>query len=539
MIPKENKGKVVLSLDQHLDAVDYRYLNSTDYKPSKFALTFMNFIKLVNGVEGEANKTPTVHLALLDKIIGNNSYVANLCFRGLGKTSLLSEYLCLYLAVFGELPSLGEVTGILYVSDSMENGVASMRESIEYRYENSDFLQKWIPEMKVNEKMIRFKAVNGRRLGIKLYGSATGIRGGKIYGKRPRLAIVDDIIGDKDAKSKTVMDGLRDVLYKGINHALDPTRRKVIFSGTPFNSTDVLVEAIESGVWDVNVWPVCEVFPCTEEEFSGAWTDRFSYEFVKEQYDMAVGAGKVSAFNQELMLRITSKEDRLIQEEDIRWYSRDSLMRNSSNFNFYITTDFATTNKSSSDYSVVSVWAYNANGDWFYVDGTCARQTMDRSIDDLFRLVQKYRPQQVGVETSGQQGAFITWLQRDMMDRNIWFNFASSNKSGAPGINPTGHGDKLKRFNLVVPWFKAGKMYFPNELKDGLVLGIFLGQLRLVTHTGIKGKDDCIDTVSMLAFMNPWKPSSTESVAQKQSSDTDLWDFPIESTPADISSYIV
>ena len=40
------------TLDQWLDEVDYAELNSSDYVPTDFALTFMYFIKLVNGAEG-------------------------------------------------------------------------------------------------------------------------------------------------------------------------------------------------------------------------------------------------------------------------------------------------------------------------------------------------------------------------------------------------------------------------------------------------------------------------------------------------------
>jgi hypothetical protein len=91
------------------------------------------------------------------------------------------------------------------------------------------------------------------------------------------------------------------------------------------------------------------------------------------------------------------------------------------------------------------------------------------------------------------------------MARNIWFTFASSEKSGSPGIRPV--TNKLTRFNLVVPLFKAGKMYFPEEMKTSEIMGLFHGQIKLVTHNGIKGKDDCIDTISMLMYLNPWKPS--------------------------------
>ena len=331
------------------------------------------------------------------------------------------------------------------------------------------------------------------------------------------MAVLDDLLSDDDAKSKVAMIAIKDTVYKGVDYALDPTRRKIIFNGTPFNKNDILYEAVESGAWDVNVWPICEKFPCTREEFRGAWDDRFTYDFVKEQYEVSALSGKLAAFNQELMLRISSEEERLVQEDDIRWYSRKSLLDNRGRFNFYITTDFATSDRETADFSVISVWAYNANGDWFWVDGICERQTMDKSIDALFRLVSEYRPQQVGVEITGQQGAFINWLQQEMMNRNIWFSFAL--EKGKPGIRPT--ANKLSRFNLVVPWFKAGKFYFPNEMKASRIIGEFMSQISLATINGLKGKDDCLDTISMLMHLVPWKPTDDTPVVLKD----DHWDI--------------
>ena len=523
------------TLDELLNEVDYSYLNSTDYTPSEFALTFMNFVKLVNGKEGEANKTPPVHLAMLDKITGRKGYIANLCFRGLGKTTVFAEYLLAYLGVFNVLPGFGEISGVLYVADSMDNGAKGLRKNLEFRYNNSEFLQTWITKANFTDNFIEFTNKEGKQIGIKLFGAKTGLRGSKIYGKRPVLAILDDLVSDDDSKSKVAMEAIKDTVYKGVNHALDPTKRKVIFNGTPFNKEDILVEAVESGAWDVNVWPVCEQFPCEEKDFRGAWEDRFSYSFVKEQYDMSVATGKTSAFNQELMLRLSTAEDRLIQEGEIRWYDRKQLLEKKHNFNFYITSDFATTNKTTSDFTVISVWAYNANGDWFWVDGICARQLMDKTTDDLFRLVQTYKPQAVGIETSGQQNAIVTFLQREQMYRNIWFSFASNRLSNQPGISVT--KDKLSRLNLVVPWFKAGKMYFPTEMKTSVIIGEFMSEISLATTTGIKGKDDCLDTISMLGELKPWKPNEGEPMIKKDST----WEIDSDDDReySNLSSYIV
>lgn len=519
MNQKKNK-----SVDDYLNEVSYSWLNSKEYVPSEFALSFMNFIKLVNGGKGEENKTPPMHLKMLDTIAyRTRDHLVNLAFRGSAKSTLFGEYFFLYLAVFQELPGLKNIQLGMYIADSMENGAKSLRRNIEYRYNASPFLVQMLPRAKFTDTELEFQNLEGKMFNLRLFGATTGIRGTKRYGKRPNIVVADDLISDEAAKSKVVIDLIKDTIYNGIEHALDPKKRLFIFNGTPFNREDPIIEAVESGAWEVNVYPICEKFPCTPEEFHGAWEDRFNYKYINNQYQLLKNTGHVGSFYQELMLQISSDDSRLVRDEDIRWYSRISLLQNKSNFNFYITTDFATSSKASADWSVISVWAVNSNGDFFWVDGVCSKQTMDKNVDDLFSLVQKYRPVlEVGVEITGQQGAFISWLNREMMERNIWFTFASSNKS--PGIRPT--TDKLSRFNVVLPWFKAGKMYFPEEMRDGTAMTELLQELRLITYEGIKGHDDFIDTISQLAYLKIIKPSEdtqlNETITEE---DNKVWMF--------------
>jgi predicted phage terminase large subunit-like protein len=299
-----------------------------------------------------------------------------------------------------------------------------------------------------------------------------------------------------------------------------------------------LYKAVESGAWAVNVFPVCEQFPCTEQEFRGSWPDRFTYQYVKQQYDNAVKLGKVDTFNQELMLRIMSEEDRMIQDSDICWYNIDSVLRNKSRFNFYITTDFATSIKDKSDFSVISVWAYNNVGDWLWVDGVCKRQLMDANVNDLFRLAQIYRPQSVGIEVTGQQGGFIQWIQGQMLDRNVYFPLASEGNDTKPGIRP--NTNKLVRFNTVVPLFKARKVFFPVEKKTEPTIAEAINELSLVSVSGFRSKhDDFIDTISMLSSLTPWRPSEEAPMKSGKTADG-MWELDVDDEPEDRrSSYIV
>lgn len=531
------------TVDDYLNEVDFDFLNNGSFVPSKFSLQFMNFIKLANDGRGEDHKTPVMHLAMLDKLTTKNKKITNLCARGTAKTTLMMEYLTLYIAVFNRLPGFGEVPGMLYISDSMENGVKSARESIKSRYYSSEFLQHWIPEsgVRFTENYMEFINRNGGKFGVKMFGAKSGIRGTKIFNRRPVLAVMDDLISDADAKSPTAMQAINDTVYSGVQYAMDPTRHKMILNGTPFNKEDIVYQAIESGAWEVNVWPVCKEFPCEREDFQGAWEDRFTYDYVKEMWDSAVLEGKENSFRQELMLRITDDESRLVQDEDIVWYDQkvqDDIRENPQNYNFYITSDFATSSKQTADYSVLFLWAYDMQGNWHWVDGVMERQTMDRTIDDLFNMAATFDIQGAGIEITGQQGGFIPWIMREMDVRNQYFNLTHQN--GKPGIRPM--TDKLSRFNLVVPLFKAGKVRFPMSKKKTQVLGLLMEQISLATKDGIKGKDDGLDGVSMLTVMNAWKPTK-DTIQQReavQPSDPIYGsDIAMEEYDTELDAYIV
>lgn len=507
------------------------------YVPTDFALEFVTFIKLVNGQEGEEHLTPVVHYKMLDQVSGMKKNILNMCSRGLAKTTIMGEYLFLYLGVYGELPGFGKVNLALYVSDSMENGVKNMRKNLEFRWENSEFLRQYIPTTKFTDMRWEFNNVDGNCFVVKGYGAKTGVRGSKEMGQRPTLAVLDDLVSDEDARSNTVIESIEATVYKAIRYALHPSKHKIIWSGTPFNARDPLYKAVESGAWHVNVYPVCEHFPCEREDFKGAWEDRFTYDYVNEMYQTSLKSGKLDTFNQELMLRVMSDDDRLILDQDIEWYSRTLIRPILHTYNIYITTDFATSEKTSGDYSVISVWAYDWQGNWFYIDGICKKQLMDKNVDDLFRLVQRYDPISVGIEVSGQQGGFIPWIKNEMLSRNCIFTLASDNNGGKPGIRP--NTNKMQRFNVVVPWFKANKVFFPVEMKEGPELREAMDELTLASAKEFKSKhDDFIDTVSMLAVLDAWRPA--KQVEGPSKTDTDIWEWEdLDDDEGSISSYIV
>ena len=369
----------------------------------------------------------------------------------------------------------------------------------------------------------------------------TGVRGFKKYGERPQFAILDDLMSDKSAESKTIIKDIENVIYKAVRQAMHPTKRRVIWIGTPFNKKDPLYKAAGTKAWTTKVYPICMQFPSAKKDFVGAWEDRFPYEAVKAEYDMLKENGKVDAFNQELMLRILSDDDRLVLDQDIVWYKRSDVTNNLYKYNIYMTTDFATSETEKSDFSVISVWALDYKGVFHWIDGVAKRQDMAINIDDIFRFVEMYKPLATGVEISGQQKGFVSWLKREMTNRGTYFYIASDKTSGEEGLRP--NTSKLTRFNVVLPLFKQRKIAFPEELRESAVMLEFIDEISSVTPSGFKSlHDDCADTISQLPLIDYFVPSdptlvSTEARVVDYSNNSRYFSDNVEDN--DRSSYIV
>ena len=517
------------SINQRLAEVDYSFKG---YNPSIEAMMFVDFIKEVNKNNGgEEHKTPMVHLKMLDLIFRKDcNRKAIMCSRGLAKTSLAAEYGFLYAACYNEYLGLKDINVAMYVASSLERGAKDLRRNIEQRYANSEFLQQAIPNKKfsatdttskyqmplsdndiadlanagrnITDVRIEFVNIDKKPFCVRLFGITSGIRGFKEYGKRPNIAVIDDVISDQDARSDAVIRTVEDTIYKAVTYALHPTKNQILFIGTPFNSKDPLYKAIESDAWKSVVFPICEKYPCEPNEFRGAWEDRFPYSWVKQTHEASIAGGTEQGFRQEIMLQIIPEEGLLVPREKIIEIPSDTFEKKSKEYyNFYITTDFAYTDKESSDYSVISVWAVNNNGDYILCDGYCGKQLIDANMNRLFEFNKKYRPLQVGFEITGQQIGFVNLIRNEMIKRNNFFMLKE--------IRPV--KDKFSRFNQASALFHQGKIMICSNMMKSQWGTEFTDEISKATIEGFKSKhDDVLDTISQLLDLDIFAPSIEE-----------------------------
>ena len=545
-------------LDEALDSID---LSFNGYIPSKDALEFFAIMRLVAGEDFEF-ESPLTHYWLVDLLFGNidrqyfpysqelrdkitinKRRIAIVMSRGLGKSTVVTAFYPVYCAIKGITPD-GEVTKFhLMVAASQQGGGRVMAKAVQSLCEDSVFCNSFFESMRFTETESEFirkgKGAPKNRVFLARYiGFGGGIRGirSNIGADRPDHIIFDDVILNSDAAySDTIMTSLRTIINADAINALKGGGKGKIFSvATPFHLLDPIVEMLTTGAYTPVVIPICERIEATttKAQFIGSWPTMHPYEAVMAQYVQAKAANALKEFNQERMLRISSEEDRMIQDSMIEWYSRKVLLKDIGAYNIYITTDFTTTSEAKSDFSAMSVWAVNSNKDYYLVDLCVRRQGIGEQYDELFRMVSQWnsmgRTVEVAVEIDGQQKAHLFALKEMMVKKGIFFTFArqKGSKYGSEGIlSRSSGGNKHSRFRMMLPQFQNHKIHFPIELEDTPDMIEALKQLRYTSWSAFGGHDDFPDTVSQLLLMEVVFPTiSPGSYSSAGKKDRSLWD---------------
>ena len=506
------------------------------YVPSEEALKFVSFLRATGN---EENVSPEAHYKIADALFSPDKKdwkVVIECLRGMGKSTVL-EYVFIYVAALGYWPNFGKVPFVVFLGASQEGNVKAFFKNVAGKITNSEFLlslfdmspkafRQTDSEIELTNKDGVVTIAAGR-------GMATNWRGIRSRtGKRPTVLIADDVLPNDVMTSEVIRKTIETNWFNSALPALDPMKHKVIYIGTPLSSKDLLSQLKNSGAYRLIRFPLCPKFPVPKEEFESIWPDRFTYEYAKDLYDQYKAAGTTQSFYTEYMLEITDLSTLLVDEDDVQWFDPTMIAKNKSNYNFYISTDFATSTKKSADFSTIGVWAVSSNSDWLLVDGQCKRQSMQENIEDLFKYVQRWKPLSVGIESSGQQGGFLSIIQEMMMTRNVWFTFAKKPGSKEPGIRPI--KDKVHRFVTgVQPKFKQNKIWFPKpdilkvtnpgllSLVDEMVSE--LSKFTLAGGVSSLAHDDAIDLLNQLSEMEIFVPSSEEEVERTIIHDGDIY----------------
>ena len=532
-------SKYEFNIDNALDNMD---LTFGGYKPSRDSLEFFSLMRLVMGEDFEVENS-LMHYFLIDLIFGkverhqypysreiqdkirlNPRKIGIMTSRGLAKSTVVTAFLPIYLAIKGKMPNFGSVMFVVGFGDSQQAGAKVQANTIRDICEDSLFCKDYFEKMRFTDEECEFirkgeGTVKSRAFMYKVKGAAGGsVRGIRYKTERPHMIIFDDIIkNEADAASKVIMRKLKSMMYADAENALSGKKGKIIAINTPFNKNDPVYQALESGTWTPVCIPMCERIDenISKKDFIGAWEPMHSYERIKERFEDAVGSNALREFNQELMLRISSNEDRLIQDNMIQWFNAENIIAKAWQYNWYMTTDYTSTGSKGSDLSGAALFAVGSNGDVFLMDLTLRKFELEDQYNETFNMVEmindKVRWVEVGVETDDQQNIHIYSLKQKMVKRNTYFSMARQKnaKLGVEGIRSRLEGgNKHWRFRQMLPMFQNKKIWFSEQLKETEDMKELLEEIRYCTYDSINSKfDDGIDLLSMINAIDIKYPS--------------------------------
>lgn len=432
------------------------------YKPKHMSAKFFSWVNL--NISKEQHKTPRMHYQMIDELLSEDQNVQAMVHRGGAKSTVMTNYLPVYVACHGSLPNFGEVHNLIIFSATIEQAIDQLK-AVRDIWDNSDSLQEILTLAKdrngktVADKVdhICWENKDGHRIHIQAKGAGQSMRGTKKNGYRPQLLIFDDILVDAILTSENERKKLKVWYYSTVANSVDVSHYKKIVVGTPMTDDDLLMDMLRSKSYKSVKFPVANIFPVAEEDIVSSWKDRFTPARIMKQFVEAKEMGSEGDFYREMMLEVVNDDMRIFEESWFKTYSYDKIKADGKlrKMNFYTSMDLAVSKKKSGDFTVIITIGVDENGHWWIVHIDVGRFSPTKTIDKLFDHVTKYKPLEVRAEKAALQQVLDDFIDTRMQETGIYFNYQ--------GLENNSEVSKEYRINALQPKMKLGRIHFPDD----------------------------------------------------------------------------
>ena len=473
-----------------------------DYTPT---IETVKFFIWMNSYFNEENKSAESHYQLMDHVFAKYQFKGFECSRGLAKSTLIGIYTLLYLAYLGRKPGFGQVDYVLYIMDTVGQVGANFEQLIMILDDNKELgkhLQIKKSRLGDDPTLYIYNVDLKRTIYFKGRGSGQKMRGTRIGGKRPNIILLDDIENDENVESKDAREKLANWFFNAVIPAVNPNKFEIDFIGTPIHQDALLINLISSDEFKFIKLPAAEHLTLemitgeSDEKIVSAWTDRFTIDYLRSMYKLYASNNRLTSFWQEFMLQIAPKENLLYDTSKIKRYDMKDMKDNLKGLTYYISVDLAISERDTADFTALVVIGINENNDWFLVDGFYERgMKPDETMNRIFEYVMMYRPYEVVLEKVAFQTAMKTFLEREMLLRNLYFSINMVNR-------PNKKGSKLTVLKGFQPIVNMGKFWIPEEYMSNFCAEL-IAEMDMITNEKILAKhDDLIDAIAQLTLVN-------------------------------------
>lgn len=159
-------------------------------------------------------------------------------------------------------------------------------------------------------------------------------------------------------------------------------------------------------------------------------------------------------FSIQMLCDPTGADIAVFRKSWLKYYSDDPFyLATQVNANTYILVDPAGYKKKENSFTAIWVIALGDDGNYYIVDGRLDKMDLHERAEALYQLVLKWDPVEVRYERVSMQ-ADIQYIEHLMDERNYRFNL----------VEVKAVSSKLDRITRLVPLFRTGRMYLPEQL---------------------------------------------------------------------------
>jgi len=366
--------------------------------------------------------------------------------------------------------------------------------------ENSDLIELFgiSKIIKDSEAELIVQFDDGESFRIIAKGAEQKVRGRNWRGKRPDLIVVDDLEEDEQVMNQD----RREKLKKWFKNALVPalSRHGIIRVVGTILHMDSLLESLmpaigakttkEDGLKMYSTkpnqsWKALR-YRAHNEDFSLVlWPEMWDADLLRAKRQEYVEDGFPEGYSQEYLNYPIDESTSFFQRADFV-----PIKNHTENLDYYVSADFAISEKERADYTVLAIAGVNSAGRIKIVDIRRGRWNSLDIIDEMFSVQKRYKPELFTVESEKIQKAIGPFLQAEMHKRGVYLNLnlltpTKDKQSRARSFNARMRAGGVE-FDVDAPWFPTLQnelLRFPRDRHDDQVdalawLGLSLDKLQ-------------------------------------------------------------
>ena len=348
---------------------------------------------------------PDFHREMWGFCCSDYKFVALAAPRGFAKSTAITHAYTLACVLFRERKF------VLIVADTETQAALFLDDIKKELLTNEDLIKVFGIKglIKSNETDIIVEFEDGAQARLMAKGSGQSLRGIKWDGKRPDLIVCDDLENEEMMLNKDRRANFR----RWFSGTLLPCRSKdgiirvvgtILHTDSQLNrlmpklgkrDRPVFIDDLREISNPKDVWRSARYRAHDRKMLISLWPENKSIEWLMNERQTFIDAGETDLWAQE-MLNVPF--DETMAPFRRRDFIEMETPEYEQNLNYYVSCDFATSEKQRTDYTVFLVAAVNQEGQLYVINVVHERMEVPEILETWFQLMHQYDPQSFFVE---------------------------------------------------------------------------------------------------------------------------------------------